>query len=125
MKVVLFSLLMFVPLASGGTPGFPLELMEATDIRDIERLDYEVVRLNAKIKQCAAAGLAPAIECHCFYPNKLESAINVYQTVLKKHPEWENRAVLWWDSTRTRPSNLHLGGLKLTIEKPCQNLVSL
>ena len=124
MKVIVFSLLMFIPLVSGGTSGFPLELMEATDIQDIERLDYEVVRLNAKIKQCAA-GLAPAIECHCFYPNKLASAINVYQTVLKKHPDWENRAVLWWDSARTTPSNLHLGGLKLTIEKPCQNLVSL
>ena len=125
MKVIVFSLLMFIPLVSGGTSGFPLELMEATDIQDIERLDYEVVRLNAKIKQCAAAGLAPAIECHCFYPNKLASAINVYQTVLEKHPDWENRAVLWWDSARTMPSNLHLGGLKLTIEKPCQNLVSL
>jgi hypothetical protein len=125
MKAIVFSLLMFIPLVSGGTPGFPLELMEPTDIRDIERLDYEVVRLNAKIRQCAAAGLAPAIECHCFYPNKLASAINVYQTVLEKHPDWENRAVLWWDSARTMPSNLHLGGLKLTIEKPCQNLVSL
>ena len=104
MKVIVFSLLMMMPLASGGTSGFPLELMEPTDIRDIERLDYEVERLNA---------------------NKLESAISVYQTVLKKHPDWENRAVLWWDSTRTTPSNLHLGGLKLTIEKPCQNLVGL
>ena len=125
MKVIVFSLLMLIPLASGGTSGFPLELMEPIDIRDIERLDYEVERLNAKIKQCVAAGLAPAIECHCFYPKKLESAISVYQTVLKKHPDWENRAVLWWDSTRTTPSKLHLGGLKLTIEKPCQNLVSL
>ena len=125
MKAIVFSLLMYVALAFGGTSGFPLELMEPTDIQDIERLDYEVVRLNAKIKQCAAAGLAPAIECHCFYPNKLASAINVYQTVLEKHPDWENRAVLWWDSARTMPSNLHLGGLKLTIEKPCQNLVSL
>ncbi|MEO2183007.1 MAG: hypothetical protein ABGY43_11965 [bacterium] len=125
MKVIVFSLLMFIPLVFGATPGLPLELMEPTDIRDIERLDYEVVRLNAKIKQCAAAGLAPAIECHCFYPNKLASAINVYQTVLEKHPDWENRAVLWWDSARTMPSNLHLGGLKLTIEKSCQNLVSL
>jgi len=125
MKVIVYSLLMFVPLVFGGTPGFPLQLMEPTDIRDIERLDYEVVRLNAKIRQCAAAGLAPAMECHCFYPSKLASAINVYQTVLEKHPDWENRAVLWWDSAGAMPSNLHLGGLKLTIEKPCQNLVSL
>jgi hypothetical protein len=125
MRAIVFSLLVFVPQVFGVTPGFPLELMEPTDIRDIERLDYEVVRLNAKIKQCAAAGLAPAMECHCFYPNKLASAINVYQTVLEKHPDWENRAVLWWDSATTIPSNLHLGGVKLTIEKPCQNLVSL
>ena len=54
MKVIVFSLLMYVSLAFGGTSGFPLELMEAADIRDIERLDYEVVRLSAKIKQCAA-----------------------------------------------------------------------
>ena len=53
MKVIVFSLLMFIPLVSGGTSGFPLELMEPTDIQDIERLDYEVVRLNAKIKQSA------------------------------------------------------------------------
>jgi hypothetical protein len=125
MKVIVFSWLMFIPLVSAGTPGFPLELMEPTDIQDIERLDYEVVRLNTKIKQCAAAGLAPTTKCHCFYPNKLASAINAYQMVLKKHPDWENRAVLWWDSATTMPSNLHLGGLKLTIEKPCQNLVSL
>ena len=56
MKAIVFSLLMYVALAFGGTSGFPLELMEAADIRDIERLDYEVVRLSAKIKQCAAAG---------------------------------------------------------------------
>ena len=124
MKVVVISLLMFIPLVSSGEPAFPLELMERNDIQDIERLDVEVDRLNAKIKQCAAAGLAPALECHCFYPDKLASAIVVYQSVLEKHPDWENRAVLWWDSERTVPSNLHMGGLKLTIEKTCQNLVS-
>ena len=124
MKAIVFSLLMYVALAFGGTSGFPLELMEAADIRDIERLDYEVVRLSAKIKQCAAAGLAPAIECHCFYPGKLTSAINFYNTVIEKHPDWENRALLWWNSSRTIPSNLDMGGLKLTIEESCQNLVS-
>ena len=124
MKVIVFSLLMFIPLVSSGAPVFPLELMEPTDIVDIERLDYEVVRLSAKIKQCAAAGLAPAIECHCFYPGKLTSAINIYHTVIEKHPDWENRALLWWNSSRTIPSNLDMGGLKLTIEESCQNLVS-
>lgn len=129
MKIVVFSLLMSMslmsmPLMSTGVPALPLELMKPSDIRDIERLDYEVVRLTAKIKQCAAVGLAPATECHCFYPKKLASAINVYQTVLEKHPDWENRAVLWWDNDRTIPSNLHMGGLRLTIEKSCQNLVS-
>ena len=94
MKAIVFSLLMYIPLAFGGTLGSPLELMDPTDIQDIKRLDYEVVRLNAKINQCAAAGLAPAIECHCFYPHKLASAINVYQTLLEKHPSWENRRVL-------------------------------
>ena len=124
MKVIVFSLLMFIPLVSSGTPVFPLELMEPTDIVDIERLDYEVVRLNAKIRQCAAAGLAPEIECQCFYPDKLASVIDVYQTVVEKHPDWENRVVLWWDSARTIPSNLHMGGLKLKIKKSCHNLVS-
>ena len=124
MKVIVFSLLMFIPLVSSGAPVFPLELMESTDIEDIERLDYEFVRLNAKIRQCTAAGLAPAIECHCFYPDKLASVIDVYQTVVEKHPDWENRVVLWWDSARTIPSNLHMGGLKLKIKKSCHNLVS-
>jgi hypothetical protein len=124
MKAIVFSLLMYVSLAFGGTLGSPLELMDPTDIQDIERLDYEVVRLNAKINQCAAAGLAPAIECHCFYPHKLASAINVYQTLLEKHPNWENRRVLWWNSTGTIASNLHMASLKLIIKKPCQNLVS-
>ena len=124
MKVVLFSLLMFVSLVSSGQSEFPLQLMEPTDIKDIERLDYEVVRLNAKIRQCVAAGLAPVIECHCFYPDKLASALNLYRAVLEKHPDWENRAVLWWGSATSTPSNLHLGGLKRTIEKSCQNLVS-
>jgi hypothetical protein len=124
MKVIVLSLLMYVALAFGETSEIPLELMEAADIRDIERLDYEVVRLSAKIKQCAAAGLAPATECHCFYPGKLTSAINVYHTVIEKHPDWENRALFWWNSAKTIPSNLDMGGLKLTIEESCQNLVS-
>jgi hypothetical protein len=124
MKAIVLSLLVFFPLVSSGGPGFPIEIMRTSDIQDIERLDYEVDRLNAKIKQCAAAGLAPAIECHCHYPDKLASAIDAYQSVLEKHPGWENRAVLWWDSARTTPSNLHMGGLKLTIETPCQNIVS-
>ena len=92
--------------------GFLFELMEAADIRDIERLDYEVVRLSAKIKQCAAAGLAPAIECHCFYPDKLTSALNLYRAVLEKHPDWENRAVLWWDSATTHTLEPSSGRLK-------------
>ena len=124
MKVIVFSLLMLFSLVSSGAPAFPIEIMETSDIQDIERLDHEVDRLNAKIKQCAAAGLAPAVECHCRYPVKLASAIYVYQSVLEKHPDWENRAVLWWDSERTIASNLHMGGLKLTIDKPCQNIVS-
>lgn len=124
MKVVLFSLLMSISLSAIGQSGLPLQLVEPTDIKDIERLDYEVVRLNAKVRQCVAAGLAPVTECHCFYPGKLAAAINLYRTVVEKHPEWENRAVLWWDSARSIPSNLHMGGLRRTIERSCQSLVS-
>ena len=91
MKVVLFSLLMFVSLVSSGQSEFPLQLMEPTDIKDIERLDYEVVRLNAKIRQCVAAGLAPVIECHCFYPDKLASVPFSGGAVRQAHP----RTFIW------------------------------
>lgn len=124
MKVVVLAVLLMLPLQSAGQATFPVQLKENSDIQDIESLEQEVDNLTSKIRQCAAAGLAPAIECHCLYPNKLASTINAYYEVLEKHPEWENRAVLWWDNQRVTPSNLHMGGIRTTIEKPCRNIVS-
>ncbi len=97
----------------------PIALNDEHQIEIIEQLDGRVEQLVAKIRQCAAAGLAPVSECHCRYPRKLESAKRAYQRVINEHPEWEGRAVLWWDDSAPRPSNLHMGGLEHRFAQSC------
>ena len=97
----------------------PVELIRHSDIEDVRKLGVEVDRLTAKVRQCAAAGLASPSKCHCYYPARLASAKGLYQRVLAKHPDWENRAVLWWNRERTYPSNLHFGGLKVQFSQSC------
>ncbi len=97
----------------------PVELVRDSDIEDARKLGVEVDRLTAKVRQCAAAGLALPSKCYCYYPNRLASAKGLYQRVLAKHPDWENRAVLWWNRDRTYPSNLHFGGLKVQFSQNC------
>ena len=96
-----------------------IELHRSDDIADIELLDRELTQLVAKVRQCAAAGLAPASDCYCYYPSKLESTRAVYRHVLDRHPEWMDQSVIWWDESRSYSSNLHLRGLKQHIEQPC------
>ena len=94
-----------------------LMLSSEGDIRDIEMLDSEVDRLVAKVRQCAAAGLAPVSDCFCYYPAKLASARSAFNRVLVKHPDWEDRSIRWRDNRQ--PDQLHLGGLKKRIQQPC------
>ena len=124
MKVIVFSLMIFFPLIASSGKTSPVELLKQNDILDIEYLEQKLMRLKAKMNQCEAAGLASSAECHCLYPDKLASAIESYKLVIEKHPSWVNRAILWWDSKRMIPSNLHMGVAKLSIEKPCQSFVS-
>ena len=120
MKILVFLILLALPATGGTSSKMPIELMKASDIADIEQLDKKVDRLIAKVKQCEAAGLAPAKNCYCFYANKFASAKSLYHSVLAKHPEWAGRAVLWWDDSRSFPSNIHLGGLQNQFEQTCR-----
>lgn len=95
----------------------PIELMHPADIADIEKLDREVSQLFAKVKQCAAAGLAPVTECFCYYPGKLASARDTYESVLAKHPDWEDRSVRWRDEPYI--ANFHMAGLRPHMEHSC------
>ena len=115
---LLLIFLLFVP-PQALTGQQSLELHVSSDIADIERLDQEVSQLIAKVRQCAAAGLAPASECYCMYPSKLESTRKVYSNLLDKHPDWEGQSLLWWSEDRSFSSNLHLRGLRDRIEQPC------
>jgi hypothetical protein len=124
MKVIVFSLLIFFLLMANGATTSPIELLEPKEILDIEHFDQKLERLKAKINQCAAAGLASSVECHCFYPDKLASAKKSYKIIAEKHPDWVDRAILWRDSKRAHPSSLHMGGAKFAIEKSCQSFVS-
>lgn len=117
MRLMTLLMLLVFPIGASASP--PIALNSDDEIQVIEQLDGRVEQLVAKIRQCAAAGLAPASECHCYYPEKLESARQAYQQVVNRHPEWEGRAVLWWEDSAPRPSNLHMGGLKNRISRPC------
>lgn len=116
--------LLMTALLAQGAPHHPIELLDENEIHDIEALDTAVNQLSAKMRQCVAAGLAPATQCHCLYPRKLASAKAAYFDLLAKYPNWAGRAVLWWDLSGAYSSNLHMGGLKHTIGQPCNNIVS-
>lgn len=116
-QAIPFFLLLLVPAQALSES--TIELHRSADIADIERLDEELTRLVAKVRQCAAAGLAPVSDCYCVYPSKLEATRRVYSHLLDKHPEWEDRSVLWWNEDRSYTSNLHLRGLRDKIEQPC------
>lgn len=115
----LLILLMILPVKAASDSLTPIQLTARQEIADIEELDAAVDQLNNKMRQCAAAGLAPLPECHCRYPRKLALTKTALNRVLNKYPQWQNRAVLWWNTHGTRPSNLHLGGVGTRIGLPC------
>ena len=110
-----------VPVSAAAAPLMPIQLTQAEQIADIEELSDAVGNLTSKIKQCAASGLAPMGQCHCRYPGKLAATKSALNRLLHKYPDWQNRAVLWWDTATTEASNLHLGGLGHRISQPCSN----
>ena len=112
-----FLLVTLLLAGTGSVAASTIHLESAGDIRDIEQLDYEVDRLVAKVRQCAAAGLASVNECFCHYPRKLASARSAFQKLLVKHPDWEDRSIRWPDNRAA--SQLHLRGLREKIEQPC------
>lgn len=112
-------LVVILPWAITSAPLSPIKITGQEEIADIEVLNAAVDSLTTKIRQCAASGLAPLLECHCQYPRKLETTRHAFSEVLHKYPEWQNRAVLWWDSSRTLPLNIHLGGVGFRISHPC------
>ena len=112
-------LLVILPLSIASAPLSPIKITGEEEIADIEILNAAVDSLTTKIRQCAASGLAPLLECHCQYPSKLETTRHAFSEVLHKYPEWQNRAVLWWDPSHTLPLNIHLGGVGFRISHPC------
>jgi hypothetical protein len=102
----------------------PLALRQSSDLREVQALDREVDQLLTKIQQCAVAELAPAGQCHCQYPSKLASVKNSINRLLEKHPDWDDRALLWWDRQTTYASSLHLGGVQRQLDEPCNAVVT-
>lgn len=96
-----------------------IELHTSSEIADIELLDQQVEQLVAKVRQCAAVGLAPASDCYCYYPGKLESTRQAYEDVVSKHPSWADGSVRWWTDDGSFSSSLYLRGIRQQIEQPC------
>ena len=96
-----------------------IELHKVSEIADIEVLDQEVEQLVAKVRQCAAAGLAPASDCYCQYPGKLAATKHAYDRVANKYPNWTDGSVRWWGEGKAFSSNLYLRGIRQQLEQPC------
>lgn len=102
----------------------PLAIHRHSDLNEIRALDQEVDDLLVKIEQCQVAELAPRGQCHCQYPGRLNAVRHAINQILEKHPEWRNRALLWWDRREVYASSLHLGGLQRQLDQPCEVLVT-
>lgn len=109
--------LMVVTPAMASSP--TVELEDAGDIEAARELDDKLDQLIAKVRQCAAAGLAPADQCYCQYPSKLNAARSTYEEMLDRNPNWEDSTLLWWEGNRPYPSNLQMRGLKVRFAQPC------
>ncbi len=102
----------------------PLALHHSSELKEIEALDREVDQLLTKIEQCAVSELAPAGQCHCQYPGKLASVRVAITSLLEKHPDWGDRALLWWDRQTPYASSLHLGSVQNQLAQPCHAIVT-
>ena len=114
--ILLFFLLITSVSAAGNET---IELRTSSEIADIQLLDRQVEQLVAKVRQCAAAGLAPASDCYCYYPEKLASTRQVFRAVVSKHPDWADGSVLWRTDERSLSSSLYMRGIRQQIEQPC------
>lgn len=117
-------LLMFSQVFADQDVQHPLAIHRHSDMDEIRALDEQVDHLLVKIEQCQVAELAPIGQCHCQYPTKLNSVKQAMNRLLEKHPDWSNRALLWWDQRQTYASSLHLGGVQRQLDQPCEVLVT-
>ena len=116
-QLILFS---FLVVSSGeALSDRTVELHKVSEITDIEVLDQEVEQLVAKVRQCVAAGLAPASDCYCQYPSRLAATREAYHRVADKYPNWTDGSVRWWNEDRAFSSNLYLRWIRQQLEQPC------
>ena len=122
----LIGILLLLSGQAGAEPAsrLPLALHDAHDLRDIQTLSRDVDRLLTKIEQCAVAELAPVAQCHCQYPGKLARVKREIRQLLAKHPDWDNRALLWWGRGEADASSLHLGRVRRQLHQPCHAVVT-
>ncbi len=106
------------------TSKHPLALHYTPELSEVKALDREVDQLLTKIRQCAVAELAPVGQCHCQYPNKLASVKQSINDLLEKHPDWDDRALLWWDRQTPYASSIHIGGVQRQLDQPCNAVVT-
>ena len=115
----LFVLLFLLVASSAARTDRTIEIHEVSEISDIAFLDKELEQMVAKVRQCAAAGLASASDCYCQYPGKLAAIRKAYDRVAKKYPDWTDGSIRWWDKGSSFSSNLYLRGVRQQLEQPC------
>ena len=116
-RLVLLSLLLVA--SSGAQTESTIEIYKVSEISDIAVLDKELEQMVAKVRQCAAAGLASASDCYCEYPGKLAAIRKAYDRVVEKYPSWTEGSIRWWDKGSGFSSNLYLRGVRQQLEQPC------
>ncbi len=99
--------------------GQTIDIHKVSEIKDIEVLDQELDQLVSKVRQCAAAGMAPASDCYCQYPTKLAAARATYKRLENKYPRWMGNSVRWRNDMEALSSNLYLRGIRQQLNQPC------
>jgi len=99
--------------------GRTIDIHKLSEIKDIAVLYQKVNQLVSKVRQCAAAGMAPASDCYCQYPSKLAATRTAYERVEKKYPSWMDNSVRWRGEEEIFSSNLYLRGIRQQLNQPC------
>jgi hypothetical protein len=95
-----------------------IELTKPDETRDAAAVSRAVDGMSARVAQCVQEKLAPPQECSCRFPKERADLRSLYESTLRRHPDWRDQAVSYRSSSGGSET-VSFPGLRRELEKNC------
>jgi hypothetical protein len=96
-----------------------IQLTKAEDIKEVSAMRVAVDVINKKVMECSQSKQALASECFCLYPGELSEVRRIFEETIRKHPNWKDKVVSYYQNSSF--NTISLRGVGRQLERRCQD----